>query len=165
MRTLAILAAALCLSTGALAEEVTGGPGEQPVEAYAVSNKNAGATPITNPKVLKAFHGPEGVGRVVDKMVDLSVADPTIGEIFVAHDLVRLRRTLKEQFLYLLGAPVDYTGRDMKTSHQDLGVQTRDLNILIEHLREAMKAEKVPFWAQNKLLGVLAPMKRDVVTR
>ena len=165
MRSLVLLSVVLLMSTHALAEEVVGGPGEEPVEAYVVSNENAGATPLADPKVLQAFHGEAGINRIVDRMVDLSVADPKISEIFVSHDLVRLRRTIKEQFAYLLGAPVAYSGRDMKSSHQDLGIQTRDLNVLIEHLRIAMREEKVPFWAQNKLLAVLAPMKRDVVTR
>lgn len=165
MRGLVVLSAVLLLSTQALAEDVVGGPGEAPVEAYVVSNANAGAAPLADAKVLKAFHGEAGVNRIVDRMVDLSVADPKISAIFASHDLVRLRRTLKEQFAYLLGAPVAYSGRDMKSSHQDLGIQTRDLNLLIEHLRVAMREEKVPFWAQNKLLAVLAPMKKDVVTR
>jgi hemoglobin len=164
MRSLIVLSA-LFLSAPALAEEVIGGPGEQPVEAYTITNENAGAAPLANPKVLAAFNGEAGINRVVDRMVDLSVADPRISDIFQSRDLVRLRRTLKEQFGYLLGAPVAYTGRDMKTAHKDMGLQTRDLNLLIEHLRIAMREEKVPFWAQNKLLAVLAPMKRDVVAR
>ena len=164
MRSLIVLCV-LLLASPTLAEEVIGGPGEQPVEAYTITNENAGAAPLANPKVLAAFNGEAGLNRIVDRMVDLSVADPRISAIFEARDLVRLRRTLKEQFGYLLGAPVSYTGRDMKTAHKDMGVQTRDLNILIEHLRVAMREEKVPFWAQNKLLAVLAPMKPDVVTR
>lgn len=135
------------------------------MEAYAMSDKNAGAAPIADPRVLEAFHGVAGIDRIVDRMLALSFADPVIGEVFASHDKARLSRTLKEQFSYLLGAPVSYTGRDMKSAHKDLGVQTRDLNVLIENLRRAMDEEKVPFWAQNKLLAVLAPMKRDVVTR
>ena len=65
----------------------------------------------------------------------------------------------------MLGGGCDYTGRDMKSSHKDLGLQTRDMNILVEHLREAMEEERVPNAAQNRLLSRLAPMKRDVVVR
>ena len=47
--------------------------------------------------MFNAFHGKEGISRIVDGLVDLSVADPRISDIFKSQDLVRLKRTLKEQ--------------------------------------------------------------------
>jgi hemoglobin len=138
---------------------------EKPVDPYTVSNANAGAQPFAGDQMLAAFHGQAGVARVVDRMVDLSVADPRLAEIFHATDLERLRRTLKEQFDYLLGAGVDYTGRDMKAAHKDQGINTAEFNALVENLQTAMDQEGVAFRAQNQLLAKLAPMKRDVVTR
>lgn len=139
--------------------------GELPVDPYAMSNAHAGATPFTGTAMRDAFHGQEGIRRVVDNMVDRAIVDPRISEIFVAHDLVRLRRTLFEQFCHILNAGCDYTGRDMESSHRDLGLQVDDLNVLVENLQAAMADEKVGFAAQNRLLSKLAPMKRDVVTR
>lgn len=138
---------------------------EKPVDPYVVSNANAGATPVEGEQMLAAFHGQAGIARVVDRMVDLCIADPRMAEIFRATDLERLRRTLKEQVGYLLGAGVDYTGRDMKTAHKDQGINTAEFNALVENLQKAMDEEKVPFRAQNQLLAKLAPMKRDVVVR
>jgi hemoglobin len=139
--------------------------GELLVDPYEMSNANAGAGPFSGTGMRDAFHGQEGIRRIVNDMVDRSVADPAISEIFVAHDLVRLRRTLFEQFCYILNAGCDYSGRDMASSHKDLGLQVDDLNILVEHLQAAMAAEGVGFAVQNRLLSKLAPMKRDVVTR
>jgi hemoglobin len=115
--------------------------------------------------MLQAFHGREGIDRIVDDMLDRSVADPRIGEIFALTDMVRLRRTLKEQFCYILNGGCDYTGRDMVQSHADLGLQPADMGALVEHLQLAMDAEGVPFHTQNRFLAKLAPMRRDVVTR
>lgn len=140
-------------------------PGEDPVDPYAVSNANAGGAPIGNDRVWRAFNGAEGTRRIVDETVRLSVADPRIADTFKSHDLVRLRRTLYEQFCYLLGGGCDYSGRTMRASHKDMGLQTADLNALIEHLQAAMRNEGVPFAAQNRLLSRLAPMKRDIVER
>jgi hemoglobin len=152
------IVAALGLATPALAQEV-------PVDSYVQSNANAGATPLADDSVYRAFHGQEGISRVVDELVDRSVADPRTAEIFKAIDLVRLRRTLKEQICFVLAGPCDYTGRDMASVHKDLGVQRTDFNALVENLQIAMDHEKVPFRDQNKLLGKLAPMQRDVVRR
>ena len=156
--------AALLSSASALAQSATP-PGEQPVAPYQQSNANAGAAPLTDTRTFEAFHGVEGIRRIVSDTIDRSAADPRLAEIFVAHDLVRIKRTLTEQICYVLGGPCTYTGRDMASAHRDLGVQTRDFNILVEHLRDAMRREHVPFRAQNRLLAILAPMHRDVVAR
>ena len=138
---------------------------EQPVDPYVVSDANAGTTPIQGDAVYKAFHGREGVARIVSDLVDRNVDDPRISDIFKAADLERLKRTLTEQFCYILGGPVSYTGRDMTAAHKDQGLQTSDFNFLVENLQWAMDKEGVPFRDQNRLLAKLAPMKRAMVER
>lgn len=140
-------------------------PGEEAVDSYVVAEANAGATPFTGTAMLDAFNGREGSDRIVDDMLDRSVADPRIAEIFVATDMVRLRRTLKEQFCYILNGGCTYTGRSMQDAHDEIGLQPADMGALVEHLQDAMDAEGVPFRIQNRFLSRLAPMRRDVVTR
>jgi hemoglobin len=65
-------------------------PGEQPVEPYVQSNANAGATPVKDDGVLKAFHGKEGlIARITSDLVDRNVSDPRIKDIFATADIVR----------------------------------------------------------------------------
>lgn len=139
--------------------------GELPVEPYVQDNANAGAEPYDGARLAAAFGGREGIHRIAERTVELSEVDPRIAEIFVAHDMVRLKRTLGEQFCYLLDAGCDYTGRDMKSSHTGLGVTRADMNALVENLQAAMREADVPFAAQNKLLARLAPMSSDVIER
>ncbi len=150
--------AILTLSAPALAEEKS-------VDPYTQSNANAGAKPFADDRLLVEFHGPAGVSKIIDEMLDDCVKDPRTADIFKATDMERLRRTLKEQIVYILGGKIDYTGRDMKAVHKDQGVQQIDFNILVEYLQIAMDHEHVPFRAQNRLLAKLAPMQRDVVVR
>ena len=153
----------ILLSLALMAQPVP--PGEQAVDPYVVSDANAGSKAMGNDHVFRAFNGRQGVNRIVARMIELSVADPRISEIFKASDLVRLRRTLGEQFCFILGGGCFYTGRSMKNAHKDMGLQTADMNALVDHLQTSMEIERVPFWAQNRLLARLAPMKRDVVER
>ncbi|WP_255551819.1 group I truncated hemoglobin [Erythrobacter crassostreae] len=139
--------------------------GEFPVEPYQQSNENAGAKPFQGEQLPAAFGGREGIQKIADRTVELSEADPRISDIFVSHDMVRLKRTLGEQFCYLLGAGCDYSGRDMRTAHAGLGATKADLNALVENLQKAMREAKVPFADQNKLLSKLAPMSKDVTER
>jgi len=140
-------------------------PGEEAVAPYQASPANAGAKPFTGESMARAFHGQDGIRRIVDRFVALNFADPHVGEIFMNQDKVRLKRTLFEQFCFILNAGCNYTGRDMKSAHKDMGVQQADMNRLVENLQKAMKDEGVLFAAQNRFLAKLAPMRRDVVDR
>ncbi len=156
-----MLTAALLLLQAAVAPSAQ----EEPVPAYPQSNANAGAVPFGNDRLWQAFRGAPGVARIVDGLIARSQADPRISDIFRNRDMVRLRRTLNEQFCYILGGGCSYTGRDMTAAHKDMGIQKADMAALVENLQAAMRQEHVPFAAQNRLLAKLAPMHRDVVTR
>ena len=101
--------------------------GELPVDSYVQANGNAGAAPFAGSAMATAFGGQDGIRRIANRTVELSEADPRLAAIFQAHDMVRLKRTLFEQFCYILNAGCDYSGRDMASSHKDMGVRMRDM--------------------------------------
>ncbi len=165
MRLIALAATALSLTFAGSAFAQTVPPGEKPVDPYVQSNANAGATPLKDDSVFKAFHGKEGLTRITSDLVDRNLADPRIKDIFATADVVRLKRTLSEQFCYILDGGCDYTGKDMSAAHKDQGITPRDFGALVENLQWAMDKEGVPFAAQNKLLAKLAPMSKQAVER
>jgi hemoglobin len=140
-------------------------PGEEVVDPYVPGDANAGARPFEGDRMAAAFHGQDGIGRIVDSFTTLIYADRVIGEIFKDHDQVRFKRTLFEQFCYILNAGCHYSGRDMTSAHKNLGTQNGDMNRLVENLQKAMTQEGVAFAAQNRFLSKLAPMRPDVVER
>ncbi|WP_336298358.1 group I truncated hemoglobin [Sphingomonas sp. QA11] len=140
-------------------------PGEEPVDPYTQGNANAGAKPFEGTAMLDAFHGRAGIDRIVEDLVERINADKRISAILEKQDMVRLRRLLKEQFCYILNGGCDYSGRTMKDAHKDLGIQNADMGALVEDLQAAMRKEGVPFFAQNRFLAKLAPMRRDTVER
>lgn len=138
-------------------------PAEQPVAPYVHDDANAGTTPFRGRAMWDAFHGQPGVDRIVDGTVDRLIADRRVSDIFKGQDIVRLRRTLKEQFCFILAGGCHYSGRTMHDAHANMGIQEADLAALVEDLEAAMKTEHVSFSAQNRLLAKLAPMRRTVV--
>ncbi len=139
--------------------------GEFPVEAYEQGIDNAGAKPFPPGKLAAVFGGQPGIKAIADRTVSLSEADPRISAIFVSHDTVRLRRTLFEQFCFILGAGCSYSGRDMVAAHKGMGLRPADLNALVENLQQAMRERNIPFGAQNRLLSKLAPMSEHVLAQ
>lgn len=155
----------LALAPPAFTQTAAAAPASSESESYVVSDANAGTSPIQGDAVFKAFHEQEGIDRVVGDLVKLYHNDPRIKDIFAATDDDKLHRHLAEQICYVSGGPCHYTGRDMQTTHQDMGVQQADFNALVEDLQMAMDQERVPVWAQNRLLAKLAPMQRVIVAR
>ena len=139
--------------------------GELPVDPYVQSDANAGAAAFAAGRMAAAFGGQDGIRAMANRLVDISLADERIRPIFEQHDQVRLRRTLFEQFCFILNARCSYTGRDMKAAHKGMGLTRADLNALVENLQRAMREQRVPFPAQNRFLAKLAPMDRNVVER
>lgn len=137
--------------------------GEYPVAPYSQDDANAGGIPYNDSDLVEDFGGRQGIRAIAVRTVDLSERDPRIAAIFAAHDTVRLKRTLDEQFCYLLGAGCTYSGRDMRTAHDGMGLTVADLNALVENLQQAMREGGVSFAAQNRLLAKLAPMSRLLV--
>lgn len=139
--------------------------GEFAVDPYVQTNENAGGKPFASSSMANQFGGKSGIRKLTDRLLDISHLDPRISDIFRGQDTVRLRRTLFEQFCYILAAGCDYTGRDMRTAHADMGLERDDLNALVENLQMAMKEHRIPFAAQNRFLAKLAPMDRAVLQK
>jgi hemoglobin len=112
-----------------------------------------------------ALGGSAGIRRVVADLVPALQADPRIRASFDGVDMERLAAKLEEQFCDVSGGPCKYSGKDMKTIHEDLAVNRAQFNALVEDLQEAMRRNGIASDTQNRLLARLAPMHREVVTK
>jgi len=125
----------------------------------------AAATPARAAPLFEALGGMTGIERIVGDMVDRAVADPRIGWSFDNTNHDRLKRLIAQQFCFLADGPCAKRERGMGSAHRHLGLRERDFNALVENLQDAMDAAGTPFRAQLRLLAILAPMKREIVTQ
>jgi len=109
--------------------------------------------------------GQAGIARIIDYAIELYVIDPRTKDQFDNINFDWLKPRLAQQFCELSGGPCKYKGRDMKSSHVGMHISTAEFNAFVEDLQLAMDKAGVPFWTQNRLLAIFAPMYHDVVTR
>lgn len=114
--------------------------------------------------VYRQFGEEAGLVALMDEFMVLLLADERTRPFFENADQAGIKKHLVEQFCVILGGPCTYTGRDMKSSHANLGIDRGSFNALVEDLQIAMNKRKIPFAAQNKLLAKLAPMHREIET-
>lgn len=105
------------------------------------------------------------IEMVVDDFVANVTADPRINGFFAHTNRPKMKRWLSEFFCVSTGGPCLYTGRNMKESHIDMGVNDAHFNALVEDLVKALDKSSVPPREKNELLGLLGPMRGDIVTR
>jgi len=125
----------------------------------------AAATAIAAPAGLyQALGEKPGITRLMDDFVNRVVKDPRIGGHFKDVKPAALKESLTDQICQLSGGPCKYEGADMKSAHADMDINKGHFNALVEVLQSAMDAQGIPFAQQNRLLALLAPMHRDVIT-
>ena len=126
----------------------------------------AAATAAAAPAGLyQALGEKPGITRLMDDFVNRVVKDPRIGGHFKDVKPAALKESLTEQICQLSGGPCKYEGADMKSAHADMDINKGHFNALVEVLQSAMDAQGIPFAQQNRLLALLAPMHRDVITK
>lgn len=107
--------------------------------------------------------GKDAITAVVDEFAGRVLADARINQKFGKSDPVRLKAMLVDQICFASGGPCQYTGRDMKTTHSMMGVTEGEFNALVEDLVGALDKFSVPAAEKNELLGLLGPMKPEIV--
>ena len=105
------------------------------------------------------------IQNVVSDMLHYALNDRRIKAVFQDADFEQLEERLAQQFCVLADGPCQYTGKDMKTSHEDLKITNAQFNALVEDLQKAMDNNTIAPRTQNRLLAKLAPMQREIVTK
>ena len=107
--------------------------------------------------------GKSAITAVIDQFVANVANDKRISGRFATTDIPKLKKNLVDQVCTASGGPCAYTGRDMKTTHAGMDITTADFNALVEDLVASLDKFKVPEAEKKELLGILGPMKKDIV--
>jgi hemoglobin len=107
--------------------------------------------------------GIEAIRAVVDAFVARCASDEQINSKFERSDIPRLKKMLVDQVCEATGGPCTYTGRDMKETHDGMGITAGEFDALVENLVATLAEFSVPKAEQDELLGLLAPMREDIV--
>lgn len=106
-----------------------------------------------------------GIQRLMDDFVQRLKTHGRIGPLFKDTSLKHLSEQLTDQVCELSGGPCKRDGPSMKQAHQDMDIGHAEFNALVEALQDSMDAQGVPFGTQNRLLALLAPLHREIITR
>jgi hemoglobin len=126
----------------------------------------AGSAQAADGKSLYDRLGGKGaITAVVETFVGNVGGDTRINGYFASTDLTKLKTHLVNQICEATGGPCKYTGRTMKQTHTGMGVTDAAFDALVDDLVSALDHHKVGKKEKDELLGILGPMKRDIVEK
>ena len=107
--------------------------------------------------------GKDAVVAVVDEFVARCAADGRINGKFARTDVSRLKAMLVEQVSAATAGPVTYTGRSMRETHDGMSATAGEFDALVADLVATLNQFNVPQAEQQELLGILGPLRGDIV--
>ena len=120
------------------------------------------AAPAT---LYERLGGEKAVVKFVDETINLTANDPKTKRSFDKINLVNLKKKIVEHICELTDGPCKYSGDPMKLVHKGMDITEGEFYGMVEHLRIALDRAGTDEGAKNELLRILAPMKRDIVTK
>jgi hemoglobin len=105
----------------------------------------------------------DAITAVVEDFVARCAGDDRINGKFARTDSPRLKTMLIDQVCEATGGPCTYSGRTMKETHDGMGVTAGEFDALVEDLVATLDQFSVPKAEQDELLGLLGPMRGEIV--
>jgi hemoglobin len=134
-----------------------------PAASTRAASTRSAPSPAAGDALYRELGGTPGIAAVVDTFLARVDNDLRINLFFEKTDHQDLRKLVIEQFCEASGGPCKYSGRSMEEAHSGLNLTDADFAAFVEDLVAALDELKVPKASQDKLLGLLAPMKAQVV--
>ena len=107
--------------------------------------------------------GLDAITAVVDSFVARCAGDDRINRKFERTDIPRLKKMLVDQVCEATGGPCTYAGRGMRETHDGMAVTAGEFDALVADLVATLDEFRVPKPEQDELLGLLGPMRDEIV--
>ena len=118
------------------------------------------------PTLYQRFGGHDVIAAFVEDLMPRLTADPTIGSYWKGKclDSKRKDNQLVLEFLCMaFGGPSAYLGRDMKTSHEGLGITEAEWDIFARHTIATLDKLGIPEQEKSEFLAAASSLKPDIV--
>ena len=110
--------------------------------------------------------GYDVIAAITDDFLGRVMADERIGYYWAGDslDTKRRDRQLIVDFLsHASGGPTFYTGRNMKTSHQGLGITTEEYDVLMVHCVASLEACGLQEAEKTDVCGFMNSLREEIV--
>lgn len=110
--------------------------------------------------------GKAAIDAAVERFYEKVLADDRVKHYFDDVSMVKQKRKQKEFLSVALGAPMKWTGKDMRKAHADLpGLNDTHFNAIAEHLQSTLTELQVKPELIAKVLAIVETTRADVLNK
>lgn len=123
---------------------------------------------MSDESLYKRLGGYDAIVVTVDEILPRLMNDSQLGRFWQNRGrdgVARERQLLIDYLCNAAGGPMYYTGRDMKLSHQGMGISESDWSLATGHVAAALDHLSVGEPERGDLLGFIESLKDDIVER
>ena len=123
-------------------------------------------TAIADTSLYQRLGGYDVIAAFTDQWLGRVLGDPLLSPYFrgMSNDTKGRARQLIVDFIAAsTGGPTIYTGRDMKTLHDGLGISREEYDALLQHAAATLDAIRVGAPAMDEVLRWMAGLEGDMV--
>jgi hemoglobin len=107
--------------------------------------------------------GIEAINALTESWVARVGGDDRANKKFARTDIARLKKEVADQLCEATGGPCAYTGRSMRETHDGMKTTAGEFEVVMQHLDAALDELNVPKSEHDELVGLLRPMRGDIV--
>lgn len=127
--------------------------------------------PDNNHSLYDRLGGVYHIAAIVDDLVDRLMenralnANPAIDEAHHRLPKAGFKYLVTEMVCWASGGPQQYTGKNMRDSHEHLAITEEEWQVFLNDLQSSLDHFKVPPTEQDELFAIVASTKGDIVLR
>jgi hemoglobin len=111
------------------------------------------------------YGGYETVTKLVSNFYNRVLKDDSIASYFSKTDMTKMVEHQSNFLSTALGGPDNYKGRDLKSSHQHLGLTDSDFGSVARHLTETLREAGVEESDVEGIISLVAGLKDQIVSK
>jgi hemoglobin len=118
------------------------------------------------PTLYQRLGGYDVIAAFTDQWLGYVLGDPLLSPYFrgMSNDTKgRARQLIVDFIAACTGGPTIYTGRDMKTLHEGLGISREEYEALLQHAKTTLDAVGVGARERDDVLSWMASLEGDMV--
>jgi hemoglobin len=107
--------------------------------------------------------GIDAINALTESWVARVGGDDRANKKFARTDIARLKKEVIDQLCEATGGPCTYTGRSMRETHDGMKTTAGEFEVVMQHLDATLDELNVPKSEHDELVGLLRPMRGDIV--
>jgi hemoglobin len=123
---------------------------------------------LAQDSLYKRLGGYDAIAAVTDDFLATLITDEKFSRFFAGasnDSKKRIRQHVIDLVCQSTGGPCVYTGRDMKTSHEGLGISKAEWDASVAAFVATLGKLKVPEAEQKELAAIILPLEKDIVEK